>query len=180
MKTLILSLFAVLCININAQLEKGVWQLQNPAQMHMSFNLHFTNGQVSEAFLNMNTGQYGHTKGTYRLSGNLLEIFLNGQKYSYRLTWANTNKIILSNSRGTLTYALSNTPEDQYMSNYLLWSDLSGNSRSGYQQQTPVKRELCYTCGGTGRCVICRGSGECSACYKTRKCQRCGGTGYER
>lgn len=180
MKTLILSLFAVLCINASAQLEKGVRQLQNPARMNMSFNLQFKNGQVNESFMDMNTGQCGQTKGTYRLSGNLLEIFLNGQKYLYRLTWASANKIILSNSRAALTYALSRTPDDQYMYNYLLWSDLSGNSSSGYQQQTPAKRELCYTCGGTGRCIICRGSGECSACYKTRKCQRCSGTGYER
>lgn len=180
MRTIILSVFIIFCFNANAQLEKGIWQLQNPARMNMSFTLQFKNGQVDESFLDMNTGQYGQTKGTYKLSGNLLQIFLNGQRYSYNLSWANSNKIILSNSRATLTYALCRTSDDQYMYNYLLWSEMSGNRNRGYQQQAPAKRELCYTCGGTGRCVICKGSGECSACYKTRKCQRCGGTGYER
>jgi hypothetical protein len=149
----------------------------------------FDDGKVTNIIRDMNNPNAARRAvGTYDLSGNYLVILMDNTKYSYILKWYGQNQFTLSNNLATLIYSQSKTAEDTYLSNYI---QAHGNPYgSGYNKPTTSKREICYTCRGTGRCKVCGGVGSysntytsgrslCNACSSTGKCWHCYGSGYQ-
>jgi hypothetical protein len=176
-----------LCSPLFSQIERGMWQMQNPPQWTFNSIMTFRGGRVTNTMCNMtNPSDIRRAVGTYKLTGSTLVIAMNGVRYVYTLKWYGRNKIALCCSQATLIYSQSNTPDDTYMQNYLAWSSVYGAPST----PAPAQRVLCYTCRGSGSCRICHGSGRasnpytgtssiCTGCNGTGKCWRCHGGGYE-
>lgn len=80
------------------------------------------------------------------------------------------------------------------MGNFLYWCSLNGVSSGGNYSSgggsSSNKKQLCFTCGGTGRCKLCSGLGKtsnpytgtrsvCTGCEGTGKCWHCYGSGIQ-
>lgn len=183
----ILGLF--LCNAVFSQIERGMWQMQNPPQWNFNSILTFKGGRVTNTMCDMNNvNDNRQAVGTYKLTGTTLVIVMNRVRYVYTLKWYSRNKIALCNSQATLVYSQSNSTDDKYLQNYLAWNSLYGSPSNN--SSAPAKKELCYTCHGVGNCILCHGSGRssnpytgttsvCTGCNGTGKCWRCNGGGYE-
>ena len=181
--TLLIFIGLLFCNSAFSQLERGTWQLQNPALESFNSIMSFDDGQVSNTIRDMT--QYGSRKayGTYTLKGNRLVIVMDNITYSYNIQWYNRNKFALVNNIVTLIYSQSNSSEDNYLANYQ-------EEHGSYKKPAQAQKELCYTCRGSGRCKVCSGMGKtsnpytgtrslCNACGGTGKCWHCYGSGYQ-
>lgn len=196
MKRVIFVLLFGLFLNnpLFSQIEGKSWQMQNPPEPSFSSILSFSDGNVVNNMLYLNTGQYNIASGVYKLSGSTLVIVMYNVKYVYTVTWYNQNKIALSNSQATLIYGQSGTTEDRFFANYLAWCSINyinpNPSVNSYDEEYSNQKRLCFTCGGHGQCKICNGVGSdsnpytgttsvCTVCKGTGKCSHCYGSGYQ-
>jgi DnaJ-class molecular chaperone len=139
----------------------------------------------------LKTAQTIERKGTYKVSGNVLQMFFspNQAEASYQIIWEGKEKLILSNSQEYLVFAVLGSPKDVFLSNYFLQEQIQiqNDSRAHQQEweQRKYETEVCKTCFGTGSCKVCGGTGRysllgyssvCNACSGTGKCWHCKGS----